>query len=146
ADNQDWIMDSLNLKATRFIAQQPERPKEPLQQASERITYRIRSGDALGTIAQKYKTSVSDLKKWNGLSSNLIKPGQTLLIYPSQDFDKTIVSSSPGENLKGKVYTVQPGDSLWLISRKVEGITIDQIKKLNNLSTNEIKPGQKLII
>lgn len=151
ADNQDWIMDSLHVKAARFVANQYERPKEPMQQASERITYRIRSGDALGTIAQRYRTSVSDLKKWNGLSSNLIKPGQTLVIYPAKGyFDRNVASASSGQstpdNQNGKIYTVQPGDSLWLISRKIDGVTIEQIKKLNNLNNNNIKPGQKLII
>src|SRR5690606_5464158 len=86
ADNQEWILDSLHLKASQFQAHEAVKPKEPLQQAAGRVTYRIRSGDALGTIAQKFSTSVSNLKTWNGLTSNLIKPGQTLVIYPSKAY------------------------------------------------------------
>ena len=46
----------------------------------------------------------------------------------------------------GKIYLVQPGDTLWDISRKYEGLSIEKIKKLNNLKSNTIKPGQKLVI
>jgi len=45
-----------------------------------------------------------------------------------------------------KIYTVQPGDTLWDISRKFEGLTIEKIKTLNNLKTTKLQPGQKLII
>ena len=44
------------------------------------------------------------------------------------------------------IHSVQPGDTLWNISRRYEGITVEQIKKLNNLKGNELKPGQKLIL
>jgi membrane-bound lytic murein transglycosylase D len=46
----------------------------------------------------------------------------------------------------GKVYYVQPGDTLWDISRMYEGLSVEKIKKLNKLTSNKIKPGQKLII
>jgi membrane-bound lytic murein transglycosylase D len=45
-----------------------------------------------------------------------------------------------------KTHLVQPGDTLWEISLKYKGLTIEKIKQLNNLSTNKIKPGQTLII
>jgi membrane-bound lytic murein transglycosylase D len=151
AENKDWIADSLSLQAERLIALEPEQEKETVTQLSGRITYRIKPGDALGRIAQKHNTTVANLKKWNGLTSNVIKPGQQLTIYSSNSsFETSLVSAStesPDQNQQSsKVYTVQPGDSLWLISRKIEGVTIEQIKKLNNLNNNEIKPGQKLII
>ncbi|MBK0401586.1 LysM peptidoglycan-binding domain-containing protein [Adhaeribacter sp. BT258] len=44
------------------------------------------------------------------------------------------------------IHSVQPGDTLWNISKKYEGITVEEIKKKNNLKTNELKPGQKLVI
>ncbi|NDE62143.1 MAG: LysM domain-containing protein, partial [Cyclobacteriaceae bacterium] len=49
------------------------------------------------------------------------------------------------ESSTPKTYTVQPGDSLWNISKK-HSLTIDQIKRLNNLNSTTIKPGQRLII
>jgi membrane-bound lytic murein transglycosylase D len=147
ADNKDWIMDSLSMRSNILVAHQPETHKETVVQSANRIIYRVRPGDALGTIAQKHNTTVSDLKAWNSLGSNLIKAGQNLTIYTQEaDLEKALVSSSTDPNGNSKVYTVQPGDSLWLISRKMEGITIEQLKKLNNLNNNQIKPGQRLII
>lgn len=151
AENKDWIADSLNLKAERLVSLQAESMEESATPLTGRITYRIKSGDALGTIAQRHNTTVANLKKWNSLTSNVIKPGQQLTIYSSNtSFEAGLVSASSETSDQGprssKIYTVQPGDSLWLISRKVEGVTIEQIKKLNNLNNNEIKPGQKLII
>ncbi|WP_339922742.1 LysM peptidoglycan-binding domain-containing protein [uncultured Cyclobacterium sp.] len=145
-ENQGWIKDSLKIETERFLAELPERePVKPLHSA----TYRVRSGDVLGKIAAKYGVSVNQLKSWNGLYSNTIKIGQVLHIHQDQDnFEKNLAStqSISTNNNGGKLYTVQPGDSLWLISKKLEGVTIDQLKKLNNLNNNQIKPGQKLII
>jgi membrane-bound lytic murein transglycosylase D len=44
------------------------------------------------------------------------------------------------------IHQVQPGDTLWNISQKYDGISVEQIKKLNKLKSNSIKPGQKLIL
>ena len=50
-------------------------------------------------------------------------------------------------NLQGsKTYVVQPGDTLWDISKKFNGLTIEKIKTLNKLSNSKIQPGQKLIV
>ncbi len=119
--------------------------------SGELITYKVKSGDVLGSIAQRHGTTVTNIKNWNSLSSNTIRVGQNLKIYSNKPVN-TVVNTTLAENTVGttssgsKVYTVQPGDSLWLISKKLNGISIDQIKKLNNLNSNQIKPGQKLII
>jgi membrane-bound lytic murein transglycosylase D len=115
-----------------------------------KIIYVVKSGDVLGSIAQRHGTTVTNLKAWNNLSSNTIKVGQKLDVYTkSSAFDKAIAQNNNSSNAisdNPKTYTVQPGDSLWLISKKHNGISVEQIKKLNNLNTNSIKPGQKLII
>lgn len=111
-----------------------------------RIAYKVKSGDVLGKIAQNHGTTVTNIKTWNNLTSNNIRIGQTLYIYTKNgNFESSIAQNSSNSG-NPKVYTVQPGDSLWLISKKLNGVTVDQIKKLNNLNTNQIKPGQKLII
>jgi membrane-bound lytic murein transglycosylase D len=117
----------------------------------DKVVYRVRSGDVLGTIAERYKVRVSDIRKWNGLNGNLIRVGQRLNIwvYPGT---KPAIASVKKVNpviidYSGrKVYTVQPGDTLWDIAKKYEGLNIDKIKKLNKLNSNKIMPGQKLII
>lgn len=152
AENQDWIKDSLKIQMDKFIAENPQRPVSSPPPSTHTATYRVKSGDVLGKIAEKYQVSVSNLKAWNGLNSNTIRIGQVLHIHqPNSNLNKTLAenNSKPLQvnNVNGaKTYTVQPGDSLWLISSKLEGVTIEQLKKLNNLNNNQIKPGQKLII
>lgn len=145
-ENQSRLVDSLMIEKERYLASLPEEPEKPIHN----LTYRVQRGDVLGKIAQQYGVSVSQLKSWNNLYSNTIRIGQVIHIYQdTPTFEKSIASSQQPavtETRAGKMYTVQPGDSLWLISRRLEGVTIEQLKKLNNLNTNQIKPGQKLII
>lgn len=119
----------------------------------DRVVYKVKSGDVLGSIAMRYGVRVNDIKKWNNLRSNMIRSGQRLNIWlkPSA-YASTVASAkekTPAAAIPvpdSKTYTVQPGDTLWDISKKFEGLTIDKIKSLNKLSNNKIQPGQKLII
>ncbi|MEQ8359980.1 MAG: LysM peptidoglycan-binding domain-containing protein [Cytophagales bacterium] len=118
----------------------------------EKHYHKVRSGDVLGIIAEKYHVRVSDIKRWNNLHSNTIRVGQNLVIWKvpgyvpasTTQYAKTIQPKSPIP--ADKVYLVKYGDTLWDISRKFEGLSIEKIKKLNNLSSNTIKPGMKLRI
>jgi membrane-bound lytic murein transglycosylase D len=116
----------------------------------EMIVYRVKSGDVLGAIANRHGVRLEDVKKWNNLSSNMIRSGQRLNIWmlPGQQDRQPIASAAPAtSNQSGsKTYTVQPGDTLWDISKKFQGLTIEKIKSLNNLKSNELKAGQKLIV
>jgi len=155
-ENQDRFADAVKLTSERTselrLASNQVTTRTvaiPSAGVGERVTYKVKSGDALGKIAQMHGTSVENLKAWNNLSSNLIKVGQTLYIYSgksntSKALAQNNVTTTPV--LDGKYYTVQPGDSLWLISKKLNGLTVEQIKQMNNLNSNQIKPGQKLII
>jgi len=116
----------------------------------ELTTYRVRSGDALGSIALRHNVRIDDIKSWNTLRGNLIHPGQLLNIWilPSTKVtaaaNRTVVPAPlPAD---GKVYIVQPGDTLWDISKKFEGLTVERIKTLNSLKGNKLQPGQKLIV
>jgi membrane-bound lytic murein transglycosylase D len=116
------------------------------QPASTRIAYKVKSGDALGTIANRYGVTLTQIKQWNNLGSNLIKEGQILIIHSNSNLStgKTIALNSDSPT-SSKTYTVRPGDSLWMISQK-HSLSIEQIKRLNNLNTTQIKPGQRLIV
>lgn len=131
-----------------------ESPLPALVKAAEanRIRYRVRSGDYLGKIAERYGVRVSQIKNWNGLRSNNLRIGQRLTIYPRGD--RAVSKAAPKSSSKsttspavvgnGKVHTVQSGDSLWTISRKYPGITIENLRKWNGISGNRLKPGMKL--
>lgn len=115
--------------------------------SGNRIAYKVKPGDVLGKIAEQHGTTVAQIKSWNNLSSNTIKVGQTLNIYTNRpSLQTTLADNSNSAPSNPRYYTVQPGDSLWLISKKLNGLTVDQIKRLNNLNTDQIKPGQRLII
>ena len=101
-------------------------------------TYIVKKGDSLYSIANKYNTTVEELKRINNLTSNILSIGQILKL-PS---DK----ASDVENEENTIsYTVQKGDSLYSIARKYD-TTIDRIKDLNNLTTNLLSIGQVLLI
>ncbi|MCW5910392.1 MAG: LysM peptidoglycan-binding domain-containing protein [Cyclobacteriaceae bacterium] len=109
--------------------------------------YTVASGDVLGGIALRFKVSVNDLKEWNNLSSTKIYAGQKLYVYaPAQRVAQAKNTEPVLLSPDTKTYTVQPGDTLWDISRKVPGLTVEKIKALNNLKSNDLKPGQKLIV
>ncbi len=107
--------------------------------------HRIRSGESLGIIANKYNVSISELKKWNKIKGNTIQAGKSLKIYTDE---KVVSQSDPktGNTTKNQVYRVQSGDSLYSIAKKFPGISAEDIKKWNDISDNNIKPGMKLNI
>lgn len=148
-ENLAWIGDSLGSQPSILLASNSIPTVVPVEKAvvttnPERISYRVKSGDVLGSIASRHGVSVTQVKEWNNLNSNLIKAGQTLYIYTG----KAPITTNLAENSSNsgqKTYTVRPGDSLWIISQK-HSLSVEQIKRLNNLNSNSIKPGQKLII
>ncbi len=91
---------------------------------------------------------VSQIKRWNGLKSNNIRVGQRLTIYPRKPITTVTTSSSTNTTTHNglKIYTVKSGDSLWSISQKFPGVTIQNIKKWNDISSNKLKSGMKLKI
>ncbi|HSI91741.1 MAG TPA: transglycosylase SLT domain-containing protein [Adhaeribacter sp.] len=143
--------------------------------AAAKITYVVKAGDNLSKIALAHNTTVSDLKTWNELKNNTINASQKLVIFkPGAVADTTAATAlasaetKPAEEASPEVkvakttakapatkkmpkqkiiiHSVQPGDTLWNISRMYEGISVDEIKKKNNLKSNQLKPGQKLVI
>ncbi|WP_142784495.1 LysM peptidoglycan-binding domain-containing protein [Changchengzhania lutea] len=128
-----------------------EKPLPQFFNASSRIRYKVRSGDYLGKISRKYGVRVSQIKKWNGLRSNNLKIGQRLTIYPRTPHVTAKSSSSKrttSKALAGNIttYIVKNGDSLWSISQKFPGVSVQNIKDWNDISGTKLKPGMKLKI
>ena len=110
----------------------------------EPIVYQVKYGDALGLIAQRYHVKLDDLRKWNKLHGNMIRTGQKLTIWvvPAPQAANKSSRVVPADN----TYIVQEGDTLWDISRKFKGVTVERLKAINNLKTNQVAPGMKLIL
>jgi membrane-bound lytic murein transglycosylase D len=123
--------------------------------------HKVRKGDNLGEIADKYGVSIADVKKWNKLKSNNVPLGKNLKIVKEERVvttvkkeiksDRAIAASD--RNKKDEVadtadkasdfYIVQKGDNLSAIARK-NNVSIEDLKKWNNLSDNNIKLETKL--
>ena len=112
-------------------------PTKEIYEEEENI-YIVKKGDSLYSIANKYNTTVEELKRINNLTSNILSIGQVLKL-PSDKANNV----EKEENTIS--YTVQKGDSLYSIARKYD-TTIDRIKDLNNLTTNLLSIGQVLLI
>ena len=104
----------------------------PTPTPSTSNTYTVKKGDSLYSIAKKYDTSVDKLKTTNNLTSNNLSIGQVLKIPgTSTDLPNT--------------HTVSKGETLYGIASKY-GVSVDDIKKLNNLTTNTLSIGQVLLL
>lgn len=125
-----------------------EKPLPQFFETNSRVRYRVRSGDYLGKIARKFGVRVSQIKQWNGLRSNNIRVGQRLTVYPRKPvFNSNVEAASTKTTSSGrKTYKVKNGDSLWSISQKFPGVSIDNIKAWNNLKSNNLKPGMVLVV
>lgn len=127
-----------------------EKPMPQFFESESKVTYKVKSGDYLGRIARKYGVRVSQIKQWNGLRSNDLRIGQRLTIYPRSPQTASSSASKSAQNkavaLNSETYVVKSGDSLWSISQKYPGVSVQNIKDWNGISGNKLKPGMKLKI
>jgi len=143
------IMRTNNLRSAHRI-REGQRLRIPVRGSGEvRRTSRtavdgihtVRRGETLGGIARAYGTTVSTLKKNNGLSSNLIHPGQELRVGPTSSGPSTA-----GGGSGTKTYTVRRGDTLGAIADR-HGVGLSVLLRANGLGRRStIRPGQELVI
>ena len=98
--------------------------------------YIVQRGDSLWSIAQKFSTTVQELKDLNNLTSNTLQIGQVLRISGAQEDDT---------NGETTIYIVQRGDSLWTIAQNFN-TTVQELKNLNNLTSEILQVGQELLV
>ena len=112
---------------------------------SEKVYHTVKTGDSLSEIAEMYKTSIKNIKMWNGLRNDIIRIGQRLEIFTKGSQIKKY--SKKKSNVSKKIYyTVKYGDTLSQIAERY-GIGLSKIKRWNNLSNSDkIVVGQKLLI
>lgn len=102
-------------------------------------TYTVTNGDTLYGIAKRFNTSVQMIKELNNLSSNTLSIGQNLIVMKNVDNENNVKP----ENCI--TYTVIKGDNLYNIAKKY-GTTVDEIKRENNITSNNLSIGQKIMI
>lgn len=134
----------------------PEKAEDEIKKIRKvkKRTYVVKRGDVLNKIAERYDVDTYDLKVWNHLKSSKIMVGQKLVILDDAEevveVQRTINTERKTkqaiEKTKPKYHVVQKGDTLWSISQRYGGISIDKIKKMNGLRSNAVKKGQKLKI
>lgn len=148
AENYCSIMDTCSIKGSEDLINEVN-PFSEKATTRANSTHVVKKGEVLQAIAKKYGVTTKELMAWNNLSSTQLKYGQKLTIwkagYQKNEDKKELARSTIKLPNNQKVYYVQPGDTLWSISQKT-AVPLTELKKINNLKSNQVKPGQKLII
>jgi membrane-bound lytic murein transglycosylase D len=115
------------------------------------IQYEVQKGDNLGTISKKFGATIVDLKQWNNLHSVNLVVGKSLIVAKNEiaitTNNASVNSFKKHDNApKDSNYLVQKGDSLFSISKKYPGVTVADLKKWNNITADDLKPGMDLKI
>jgi membrane-bound lytic murein transglycosylase D len=169
-----YVQHELDLRERPFNSSSTIVSKEKINSNSQRITrtrtkyYKIKRGDNLGTIANKYNVEVSDLKKWNRLPSNTIAYGKSLKIITTESIVKTIVKEAKLEPaskesiLKNQIGVIAQLENATEVKEENEinkdtvfsnrktlyvvrkGDNLNSIAKKNNVTIAEIKEWNKL--
>src|SRR5699024_3182511 len=115
-------------------------------------TYTVKAGDTLSGIASRHNIALQNLMKWNNLNTTLIFPGNVFVVSdpgknnaPSNPPKKDTKKKDEQKTETSKVYTVKSGDTLSHIAR-AHNVTVANLKKWNNLTSDLIHIGQKLSI
>lgn len=115
----------------------------------ENLTHKVVAKETLFSIAKQYGVSVDDLKKWNNLKDNSLDIGAELLVKKPAKTPEPVklvdpVKVTETKSLKG-THTVVAKETLFSISR-MYGASLQQLRTWNNLTTDEVKPGQILYV
>lgn len=131
-----------NLKSNILYVGQSLKVPEYYKAKDTNISYVVKKGDNLYSIARQYGINVSDLKKYNNLASDVLSIGQIIEIPSST----SIVTPSEDDIINEEnTYIVQRGDTLYSISKKY-GVSIEDIKNANNLTSDILTVGNTIII
>lgn len=110
------------------------------------ISHTVQPQETLFSISKQYNVSIAEIKNWNDISVNNLQVGQELTIYPSESSNQqqeSLVVEKETQNTS--YYVVKSGDSLYKIAQDHD-MSVDEIKQLNNLSSNTIRVGQQLTV
>jgi membrane-bound lytic murein transglycosylase D len=108
-------------------------------------THKVRRGESLFSIAEDYGVTIDNLKEWNNLSGSSIDAGQTLIVNASAAKASKKSSGSSEKKAATTKHKVRRGETLGAIASRY-GVTVDNLKDWNNLSSSRIDVGQTLIV
>ncbi|MCB9087475.1 MAG: LysM peptidoglycan-binding domain-containing protein [Calditrichae bacterium] len=122
---------------------QPGKDAVPAVADDGATRHRVRSGESLSVISDRYRVKIADLKRWNNLTSNRIIAGDVLVVRPAPSAAGTNGHQTADA---GKTYhTVRSGESLSVIADRYR-VKIADIKRWNSLRSNVIFPGNRLVL
>lgn len=151
--SSDLIHPGQVIETSKSDSGKADKNKSNTSQSGKKKTYTVKSGDTLSGIASKHGISLKKLMDWNDLDTTLIFPGNKFVVSKggsggSNSGSNADSSSNSGSqsssSSKAKVYTVKAGDSLSKIASNHKGVSVANLKKWNNLSSDLIVIGQKL--
>ena len=131
--DQNKLLNYLDNYAEAVVKAIAEYTNTPYLEPNTSEQYTVQRGDTLYSISKKFNISINKIKELNNLESNIILPGQILIIKEQ---------TTPPQPT---TYKVQKGDTLYSISQQFN-TTVDEIKKLNNITSNNIYINQELYI
>jgi N-acetylmuramoyl-L-alanine amidase len=105
--------------------------------------YKIKSGDTLGQIAQRFGVSLKTLRKANGIKGNRLLVGKTLEIPGGKNLERQ--AETRVAKAKPKKYKVKNGDNLSHIAKR-HGVSLKEIRAANNIKGNRLRIGKLLTI
>lgn len=158
ADRMDYFLENresiLENSASAIVKTESVRKISYIE--TDKIYHKIKKGESLNIIANRYGVTTAQLKTWNNLSNNMIHAGRSLVIKRKNASEKQEVSEKSSvknvvnstdtqKNTRVTHHTIQSGESLTLIAKKY-GISVAQIKQWNNLTSEKIHPNTRLIV
>lgn len=108
-------------------------------------THKVKRSETIYSLARKYKVSVEDLKSANNLASAQVKKGDVLIIPSTPSSPAVASSETSGEDSKPTTYKVKRSEPLSRIAKRT-GVSVSELKRLNNLSGKRVKAGQLLVL
>lgn len=148
ADLQDWNnMTNGNVMAGQTLvvdAKKAVKKKKETQAAP--TTHTVKSGENLTAIAEKYGVSVADLREWNDLSNDNIRVGDKLKLKADGKSQKSSADKRSSKSEQSEqTHKVKKGETLGKIAEKY-GVSVDDLRKWNKISGNNIAAGQDLVV
>jgi len=148
--------------ATPIVGTEEVAAVAPAMAAEPGASYKVRRGDNLSRLAREHRLTVAQLMAWNGLDSETVVPGQRLALRapaagagaaataPSRRPASAVAAAAPRPvrerpAVLPKVHLVQPGDTLFNLSRRF-GVSVQLLRELNHLTSDEVRLGQKLLV